>query len=65
MKVKYIWNESCTSDEFEREINEFIKGKNIVDIKFQPTRGGNGVPMLFALVMYDDAANLEEDKWKL
>lgn len=54
MKVKYIWNESCTSNDFEREINEFIKGKNIVDIKLQPTRGGNGVPMLFALVMYED-----------
>lgn len=54
MKVKYIWNESCTINDFEREINEFIKGKNIVDIKFQPARGGNGVPMLFALVMYED-----------
>ena len=54
MKVRYIWNESCTSDEFEREINEFIKGKNIVDIKFHPTRGGTGVPMLFALVMYEE-----------
>lgn len=57
MKVRYIWNESCTSDEFEREINEFIKGKNIVDIKFQPTRGANGVPILFALVMYDEVDN--------
>ncbi|MGY3770793.1 hypothetical protein ACWOA4_09265 [Pediococcus pentosaceus] len=54
MKVKYIWNESCTSNGFEREINEFIEGKNIVDIKFQPTRGGNGVPTLFALVMYEE-----------
>lgn len=62
MKVKYIWNESCTSDEFEREINEFIKGKNIVDIKFRPTRGGNGVPMLFALVMYEEIVNLEAEK---
>ena len=59
MKVKYIWNEFCTSDEFEREINEFIKGKNIVDIKFQPTRGGNGVPMLFALVIYEEVFNSE------
>lgn len=59
MKVKYIWNESCTSDDFEREINEFIKGKNIVDIKFQPTRGGDGVPILFALVIYEEVANSE------
>ena len=55
MKVKYIWNDTCTSSEFEREINEFIKGKNIVDIKFQPARGADGVPMLFALVMYEEA----------
>ena len=54
MKVKYIWNESCTSDDFEREINEFIKCKNIVDIKFHPIRGGNGVPMRFALVIYEE-----------
>ena len=54
MKVKYIWNESCTSDDFEREINGFIEGKNIIDIKFQPTRGATGVPMLFALVMYEE-----------
>ena len=59
MKVRYIWNESYTSDEFEREINEFIKGKNIVDIKFQPTRGGNGVPILIALVMYEEVVNPE------
>lgn len=51
MKVRYIWNEFYTSNEFEREINEFIKGKNIVDIKFQTTRGANGVPILCALVM--------------
>ncbi|WP_158089192.1 hypothetical protein [Lacticaseibacillus rhamnosus] len=55
MKVRYIWNDTCTSSEFEREINEFIKGKNIVDIKFQPARGADGVPMLFALVMYEEA----------
>ncbi|WP_415380218.1 hypothetical protein [Pediococcus pentosaceus] len=54
MKVKYIWNESCTSNDFEREINEFIKGKKIVDIKFHPARGATGVPMLFALVMYEE-----------
>ena len=54
MKVKYIWNESCTSDDFEREINGFIEGKNIIDIKFQPTRGATGVPMLFALVMFEE-----------
>lgn len=54
MKVKYIWNDSFTSDDFEREINKFIKGKKIVDIKFQPARGGNGVPMLFALVIYEE-----------
>ncbi|WP_159218497.1 hypothetical protein [Pediococcus acidilactici] len=54
MKVKYIWNDSFTSNEFEKEINEFIKGKSIVDIKFQPARGGAGIPMLFALVMYEE-----------
>lgn len=54
MKVKYIWDDSLTSNEFEKEINEFIKGKNVIDIKFQPARGGAGVPILFALVMYEE-----------
>lgn len=54
MKVKYIWNDSLISDDFEKKINEFIKGKNIVDIKFQPARGAVGLPMPFALVMYEE-----------
>lgn len=54
MNVKYIWDDSLTSNEFEKEINEFIKDKNIIDIKFQPARGATGVPMLFALVMFEE-----------
>lgn len=34
MKVKYI-SESYGYDEFEKEINDFIKDKKIIDIKFQ------------------------------
>lgn len=30
MKVKYFWNESCTSNDFENEINKFIKGKKLL-----------------------------------
>ena len=34
MKVKYI-AEPYGYDEFEKEINDFIKDKKIIDIKFQ------------------------------
>ena len=34
MKVKYI-AEPYGHDEFEKEINDFIKDKKIIDIKFQ------------------------------
>lgn len=58
MKVKYI-AEPYGHDEFEKEINDFIKDKKIIDIKFQENFSisedyEDG--MKSALIMYEDYA---------
>ena len=56
MKVKYI-AEPYGYDEFEKEINDFIKDKKIIDIKFQDSfsiSGLNEDGMKSALIMYEE-----------
>ena len=59
MKVKYI-AEPYGYDEFEKEINDFIKDKKIIDIKYQEKfslsedyKDG----MKSALIMYEEHEN--------
>ena len=59
MKIKYI-AEPYGYDEFEKEINDFIKDKKIIDIKFQENfslsedyKDG----MKSALIMYEEHEN--------
>lgn len=59
MKVKYI-SEAYGYDEFEKEINDFIKDKKIIDIKFQDNFSlsedyQDG--MKSALIMYEEHEN--------
>ena len=59
MKVKYI-AEPYGYDEFEKEINDFIKDKKIIDIKFQENFSlsedyQDG--MKSALIMYEEHEN--------
>ena len=59
MKVKYI-AEPYGHDEFEKEMNDFIKDKKIVDIKFQENFSlyedyEDG--MKSALIMYEEHEN--------
>ena len=59
MKVKYI-AEPYGYDEFEKEINDFIKDKKIIDIKFQENFSlsedyEDG--MKSALIMYEEHEN--------
>ena len=59
MKVKYI-AEPYGHDEFEKEINDFIKDKKIIDIKFQENFSlyeyrEDG--MKSALIMYEEHEN--------
>ena len=59
MKVKYI-AEPYGHDEFEKEINDFIKDKKIIDIKFQENFSlsedyEDG--MNSALIMYEEHEN--------
>lgn len=59
MKVKYI-AESYGHDEFEKEINDFIQDKKIIDIKFQENfsiSGLNEDGMKSALIMYEEHEN--------
>lgn len=59
MKVKYI-SEPYGYDEFEKEINDFIKDKKIIDIKFQDSfsiSGLNDDGMKSALIMYEEHEN--------
>ena len=59
MKVKYI-AEPYAHHEFEKEINDFIKDKKIIDIKFQDNfslSGLNEDGMKSALIMYEDHEN--------
>lgn len=59
MKVKYI-AEPYGHDEFEKEINDFIKDKKIIDIKFQENfsiSGLNEDGMKSALIMYEEHEN--------
>ena len=59
MKVKYI-AEPYGYDEFEKEINDFIKDKKIIDIKFQENfsmSGYNEDGMKSALIMYEEHKN--------
>lgn len=57
MKVKYI-SEPYGYDDFEKEINDFIKDKQIVDIKFQENFSvvdpNYSDGMKSALIMYED-----------
>lgn len=56
MKVKYI-AEPYAHDEFEKEINDFIKDKKIIDIKFQDSFSMSGLNedgMRSALIMYEE-----------
>lgn len=59
MKVKYI-AEPYGHDEFEKEINDFIKDKKIIDIKYQDNFSlyefcEDG--MKSALIMYEEHEN--------
>ena len=59
MKVKYI-AEPYAHHEFEKEINDFIKDKKIIDIKFQENFSisedyEDG--MKSALIMYEEREN--------
>lgn len=59
MKVKYI-AELYGHDEFEKEINDFIKDKKIIDIKFQENFSLSEyyeVGMKSALIMYEEHEN--------
>ena len=61
MKVKYI-AEPYGYDEFEKEINDFIKDKKIIDIKYQDNFSlyeyrEDG--MKSALIMYEEHENEE------
>lgn len=59
MKVKYI-SEPYGYDEFEKEINDFIKDKKIIDIKFQenfPISEDYKDGMKSALIMYEEHEN--------
>ena len=59
MKVKYI-AEPYARNEFEKEINDFIKDKKIIDIKFQDNfsiSGLNEDGMRSALIMYEEHEN--------
>lgn len=59
MKVKYI-AEPYGHDEFEKEINNFIKDKKIIDIKFQDSFSMSGLNedgMRSALIMYEEHEN--------
>ena len=59
MKVKYI-AEPYARNEFEKEINDFIKDKKIIDIKFQENfsiSGLNEDGMKSALIMYEEHEN--------
>ena len=56
MKVKYI-AEPYAHDGFEKEINDFIKDKKIIDIKFQDSFSMSGLNedgMRSALIMYEE-----------
>ena len=56
MKVKYI-AEPYAHNEFEEEINDFIKDKKIIDIKFQDSfsiSGLNENGVRSALIMYEE-----------
>lgn len=55
MKVKIFVGFNIKS--MEDEINEFIKDKSVIDIKYQSmglTTSGTGIPINEALVMYAD-----------
>ena len=59
MKVKYI-AEPYGHDGFEKEINDFIKDKKIIDIKFQDNfsiSGLNEDGMKSVLIMYEEHEN--------
>ena len=59
MKVKYI-AEPYAHNEFEKEINDFIKDKKIIDIKFQDSFSMSGLNedgMRSALIMYEEHEN--------
>ena len=59
MKVKYI-AEPYAHNEFEKEINDFIKDKKIIDIKFQDSFSMSGLnedSMRSALIMYEEHEN--------
>ena len=61
MKVKYI-AEPYAHNEFEKEINDFIKDKKIIDIKFQDSFSMSGLNedgMRSALIMYEEHENEE------
>lgn len=49
-----------TIEEFEKEINDFIKDKKIIDIKFQENFSMSGLNedgMRSALIMYEEHEN--------
>lgn len=52
MKVKTITNPR--EDWFDKEINEFIKHKHVVDIRFSVCPHSNEVYPFNALIMYED-----------
>ena len=56
MKVKYIID-PYGSDNFEKSINDFIKNKKVIDIKFQEVEvmiPGYCEGSTSALIMYED-----------
>ena len=60
MKVKYI-AEPYGHDGFEKEINDFIKDKKIIDIKFQDNFSISGLNeedgIKSVLIMYEEHEN--------
>jgi len=56
MKVKLIDKEATPQGDidFENEINEFIKDKKVVDIKFSGASNGEEMSWKIALIMYED-----------
>lgn len=56
VKVKILDNVLC-SDRFEDKINDFIKDKDIIDIKFQTCSSGGFSTKEDVLIIYKENSN--------
>lgn len=54
MKVKNFVYESYHASIFEKELNEFIKDKKVIDIKYSTNGGAHGALVISGLVMYEE-----------